>query len=65
VCEGDDDPVMRLALTIDMIVKQIRPADWRGVTARENIIKAALLPILLEETEVERVFLILTAQSEY
>jgi type I restriction enzyme R subunit len=56
---------MRLALTIDMIVKQIRPADWRGVTARENIIKAALLPILLEETEVERVFLILTAQSEY
>jgi len=64
--DGDDDPVMRLALTIHMIVKEVRPADWRGVTARENIIKAALLPILgYDETEVERIFLILTAQSEY
>ena len=43
--DGADDPGMRLALNIDMIVKQVRPAAWRGNTARENIIKAALLPI--------------------
>ena len=65
VGDSDDDPILSRALIIDSIVKQIRPADWRGITSRENIIKAALLPILLEESEVERIFLILTAQSEY
>ena len=33
---------------------------------RENIIKAALLPLLgFDQTKVERIFLILTAQREY
>ena len=65
VNDGNQDPTISLALTIDMIVKQVRPADWRGVTARENIIKGALLPVLVDELEVERVFMILTAQPEY
>jgi len=56
----------QLALKIDERVRDVRPADWRGNKTRENIIKAALLPLLgHDQAEVERVFLILTAQGEY
>jgi len=55
-----------LALRIDEKVKDVRPAGWRGNKARENIIKAAILPLLGNNTaEVERIFLIITAQREY
>jgi len=55
-----------LALQIDAKVKDVRPADWRGTKARENIIKAALLPLLANDQDaVERIFLIITAQREY
>ena len=54
-----------LALRIDHTVKQVRPDDWRGVFAKENIIKSALYEILQNMTEVERIFLILFAQNEY
>lgn len=54
-----------LALEIDAKVKNVRPADWRGVQPRENIIKQALYEILKDEAEVERVFLLLKNQQEY
>ena len=64
--QGERDPVLVLALKIDEKVKDVRPADWRGAKARENIIKAALLPLLgNNEAEVERVFHIIFAQREY
>jgi type I restriction enzyme R subunit len=64
--DGDDDPILRLALTIDQKVREVSPADWRGNASRESYIKAALLPLLgFDKTEVERIFLILTAQREY
>ena len=64
--EGDHDPSLRLALAIDHRVKEVRPADWRGVTARENIIKGEILPLLsFDKAEVERVFRIIFAQREY
>ncbi len=59
------DPVLNLALKIDAAVKRVRPDGWRGVQAREQIIKAALYEILQDEAEVERVFLIIKAQREY
>ena len=60
---GNDED---LALRIDATVKRIRPNAWRGNRARENVIKAALLPQLANDTdEVERIFLIVTAQTEY
>jgi len=44
----------------------VRPDGWRGIQARENIIKAALLPLLENDvSEVERIFLIIKAQKEY
>lgn len=55
-----------LALAIDETVKCVRPNAFRGNKARENVIKKALLPMLgNDEAEVERIFLIIAAQSEY
>lgn len=60
---GNDE---ELALRIDATVKRVRPNAWRGNRARENVIKAALLPLLgNDQNEVERVFLIVMAQTEY
>jgi len=54
-----------LALAIDANVREARPDAWRGVQARERIIKQALHAILHDAEEVERIFLIVKAQREY
>jgi type I restriction enzyme R subunit len=59
------DPVLDLSLRIDAEVRRVRPDSWRGVHAREQVIKAALYRILGDEAEVERIFPIIKAQSEY
>src|SRR5206468_12948230 len=59
------DPVLVLALKLDAAIRRVRPDGWRGVQAREQVIKAALYEILSAEAEVERLFLIIKAQSEY
>jgi type I restriction enzyme R subunit len=64
--DGNDDMILRLALTIDLTVKHVRNAGWRGNIAKENVIKAALLPLLgNSEDEVERIFPVIIAQAEY
>ncbi len=59
------DRVVDLALRIDNAVKNVRPDGWRGVQAREQVIKGALYGILQNVDEVERIFLIIKRQSEY
>ena len=55
-----------LAVQIDEMIKLVRPDQWRGHKARENVIKAALLPILANDvSEVERLFPIIREQREY
>ena len=55
-----------MALQIDAAVRSARPDGWRGVMARENVIKAALWPLLGNDVaEVERVFLIVKQHAEY
>jgi type I restriction enzyme R subunit len=54
-----------LALKIDEAVKKTRPDGWRGIQAREQVIKAALYGVLQDESEVERIFLIIKQQTEY
>ena len=61
---GTDD-MLALALKIDEAVKHTRPDGWRGVQAKENVIKAALYGILRDVDEVERIFLIIRQQKEY
>ncbi|HUG80669.1 MAG TPA: hypothetical protein VML01_03335, partial [Bryobacterales bacterium] len=58
---GDKD----LALRLDHVVKRARPDDWRDVQAREQVIKQALYDELKDESEVERIFLIVKQQREY
>jgi type I restriction enzyme R subunit len=61
-----DDPCAGSGQQIDETVKQVRPDGWRGIQARENIIKTALLPLLNGDiSEVERIFFIIKAQNEY
>lgn len=59
------DPVLDLAVRIDYEVKRVRPDGWRGVRAREQVIKAALFEVLRDEAGVERIFPIIEAQGEY
>ena len=55
-----------LALKIDETVRMVKPNAFRGNQPRENVIKAALLPLLGNDTaEVERVFKIIVNQTEY
>jgi type I restriction enzyme R subunit len=59
---GNDES---LALQVDDAVKKMRPDGWRGVQAREQVVKAALYGVLQDEAEVERIFLIVKQQKEY
>ena len=60
------DHTVKLVLEIDETIRRVRPDDWRGTQARENVIKAALLPFLNnDKSEVERIFLIIKEQREY
>jgi type I restriction enzyme R subunit len=59
------DRALDLAIRIDAAVKHTRPDGWRGIQAKENVIKAALYGILQNVAEVERIFLILKQQREY
>jgi type I restriction enzyme R subunit len=53
------------ALRVDAIVRQARPDGWRGVQAKENLIKSALFQELQDSDEVERIFAVVFAQTEY
>jgi type I restriction enzyme R subunit len=54
-----------LALQLDEAVKTVKKSDWRGNLPKENEIKAALLKILKDKDEVERIFSIIKQQGEY
>jgi type I restriction enzyme R subunit len=54
-----------LAIRIDKVVKDVRPDAWRGVQAREQVVKQALYGVLQNKAEVERIFLIIKQQKEY
>ncbi len=54
-----------LVVEIDETVKTVRPDGWRGVQAKEQIIKAALYGILQDADQVEELFTIISAQREY
>ena len=63
--EGVNDLEVDLVLQIDRAVKTHRPDGWRGVQAKEQVIKKALYDLVGDRTEVERLFPIIKAQSEY
>lgn len=56
---------MQKSLSVHEAVMKVRPDGWRGVHAREQVIKQALYSELRNEAEVERIFDILKQQKEY
>jgi type I restriction enzyme, R subunit len=62
---SDDSQRVALAIAIDEAVKRARPDDWRGVPARESAIKRALLSLLNDDEDIERLFAIIKQQGEY
>jgi len=60
------DRLLDLATRVDAAVRHVRPDNWRGVKPKENVIKAALLPLLQGDAEaVERLFSVIFAQKDY
>ena len=59
------DPVLKQALEIDSKIRRERPDNWRGVRAREQVIKGLLYEKLQDKDAVERIFPIIKAQAEY
>ena len=64
ICSNLNGDLQR-ALRVDGAVRRARPDGWRGVQAKENLIKAALFTELQDHAEVERIFAVVSAQSEY
>ena len=65
--EGQEsEQALALALEIDETVKRVKPNSFRGSRTKENVIMAALLPLLDNDVdEVKRIFAIIKQQSEY
>jgi type I restriction enzyme R subunit len=53
------------ALRIDETIKDMRQADWRGVPAREQEIKAAIHGVVQDVEKTEAIFAIIFHQREY
>lgn len=53
------------ALRLDAVIKAKRPDGWRGVVAKEQMVKQAMFEVLQDIKEVNRLFPIVFAQKEY
>ncbi len=62
---GDTDPTVSIALRLDAAIKAKRPDSWRGVSAKEQMVKQAMFDVLQDAGEVNRLFPIVFAQKEY
>jgi type I restriction enzyme R subunit len=53
------------ALRLDAAIKSRRPDGWRGVVAKEQMVKQAMYDVLRDIQEVDRLFPIVFAQKDY
>jgi type I restriction enzyme R subunit len=54
-----------VSMRIDAAVRSRRPDGWRGVRAKELVVKSLIHEIVADAAKVERLFLIVKAQTEY
>jgi type I restriction enzyme R subunit len=59
------DHALELAMRVDAAIKTNRPDGWRGVLAREQIIRRAIFDAVQNFDFVEPIFLIIVQQGEY
>ena len=57
------DPVLEQAQRLDATLREGAPAGWRGVKARENVVKSLLFTIINDQAQVELLFPIIVAQD--
>ena len=62
---GGKTQTLDTALKLDAAIKARRPDGWRGVVAKEQMVKQAMFDVLKDIQEVNRLFPIVVAQSEY
>ena len=62
---GDANKALDTAMLLDAAIKAKRPDGWRGVVAREQMVKQAMFDVLKDIKEVNRLFPIVFAQKEY
>ena len=65
--EQDDEtePAVALAVRLHQAIMANRPDSWRGVQAKENMVKQAMYGLLQNFDEVVRLYPIVFAQQEY
>ena len=54
-----------IVMLLDTAIKSKRPDGWRGVLAKEQMVKQAMFDVLKDINEVNRLFPIVVAQKEY
>ena len=59
------DLALDKALQLDAAIKSRRPDGWRGVVAKEQMVKQAMYDVLRDIQEVDRLFPIVFAQKDY
>lgn len=62
---GSQDRALAVVLRLDTAIKTRRPDGWRGVVAKEQMVKQAMFDVLQDIKEVNRLFPIVFAQKEY
>ena len=62
---GTQDLALDRALRLDQAIRARRPDGWRGVVAKEQLVKQAMFDVLQDIAEVNRLFPIVFAQKEY
>jgi type I restriction enzyme, R subunit len=62
---GNQTRGLDLVLQLDAAIKDRKPDGWRGVVAKEQMVKQAMFDVLKDIQEVNRLFPIVLAQKEY
>jgi type I restriction enzyme R subunit len=62
---GNQTQALETVLKLDIAIKTHRPDGWRGVVAKEQMVKQAMFEVLKDIREVNRLFPIVVAQKEY
>jgi type I restriction enzyme, R subunit len=61
----DTDRTLQRALRIDEKLRMQAPDGWRGVAAKEQVVKRLIYEVVSDTTLVERLFAVIKAQREY
>ena len=59
------DPVLGQAQRIDAALRRSAPDGWRGVLAKEQVVKRLIYEVVRDTAFVDRVFPVVKARSEY